>query len=49
MVSVPKKIKCRSTGDTSICLEAVGAPETTVALTAVALATVESHEKHLPL
>ena len=49
VVSVPKNTKCLSGVDTIMCLEAVGAPEITVARVPVALPASASHSKHLPL
>ena len=49
VVSVPKNIKCLSGVETNICLEAVGASASRVALVLVAPATEESHSKHFPL
>ena len=45
VVSVPKNSKCRSGVETSISLEAVGAPEIIVALVSTALVKSESHSK----
>ena len=49
VVSVPKNTKCRSGVDTSICLDAVGAPVIIVALVSVAFVKFEFHSKQGPL
>ena len=48
MVSVPKKTKCLSGVDTSVCTDAVGALATIVALVDVAPVASESHSKVAP-
>ena len=48
VVSVPKKSKCLSGVDTKVCLAAVGALATIVALVDVAPAASESHSKVAP-
>ena len=48
VVSVPKKSKCLSGVDTKVCLVAVGALATMVALVDVALVASESHSKVAP-
>ena len=49
VVSVPKKIKCRSGVDTKVNSDAVGALATMVALVELAAVAVESQEKVSPL
>ena len=46
MVSVPKNTKCLSGVDTSMCLEAVGAPDIIVALESVAFVAAEFHSNN---
>ena len=48
VVSVPKNTKCLSGVDTSMCLDAVGAPEIIVALELVASVAAESHSNTSP-
>ena len=48
VVSVPKNNKCLSGEDTKVCLAAVGALATIVALVDVALLASESHSKVAP-
>jgi len=48
VVSVPINTKCRSGVDTKVCLAAVGALATIVALVAVALVASESHSNVAP-
>jgi hypothetical protein len=48
VVSVPKNTKCLSGVDTSICLDAVGAPDIIVALVDVAFVAAESHSNTSP-
>ena len=48
VVSVPKKTKCRSGVDTKVCVAAVGALATIVALVDVALSASEFHSKVAP-
>ena len=48
VVSVPKNTKCRSGVDTSMCLDAVGAPDIIVALLDVAFVAAEFHSNTSP-
>ena len=48
VVSVPKNTKCLSGVDTSMCLDAVGAPVIIVALFDVAFVAVEFHSNTSP-